>query len=783
MAYIDITELYETVPGSRQMFIGITTDMPSGTIFTYQIATDSGFINLVQEYSTTEKYFISAIYPYGQTFYLRVISGSVISDPTSFSFDSDMPIPNFGMKYRMAFKDVLGESFEVRMYFNDWVGSVTDIIGTDNPVTISYSGSDSDVYDPVRDLKGTINVLIPKDAPNFYAEMTNLSDKECWVEIIKLSNNFKYSGWLISDEYAKSFDTFNDSLSLKMVSPLSLMKGVEILDDDGKMLFGNVSISSIIYQCLRLTTPQYTSYEINSDLKESTYTGVADLFFQLSINIEGFNDDNGRPPKAYDLIEKICKSFGFYCIWENDILKFYDIYNDNRTPKEIKIKTPLINTNFLIGNTEHITKQRASKEISTKYEYGRQVGLIPNGRFLELDPASPGYFSKWQYNNLVRSDGYVYKYIDNTNVFRVGNGRKVSPFRARMTGELTTEMLNVNHITQTPFEGLTNFFPVNYKDIINIKVKYRYYDWKAAKGISETVKNKQVPYLYIMIYLIDPKFVYNPTGNNTLANSVFYTDYKDIQGTDWQEDTGIQLSAPYFDFMSVTTPRNIRIAVESTTETQTYEANFRNNYGDGYKCYVVIKGFMWEHGKPATFLENELYIDIESVIATRKTDTEGTNSVGEEIYISQYGDISKIEDTDNAYIGNFGNPYIAGSLLTMSWQESKLLKRGMVSDTLQNWVLRSKMAQRRTPRHKIDCEIKSNDLQMGDTIKFLEGANELLPNKYMIGTYDYNIKQSEVRITAFELNTEDKPYQLAGDDFMEPTPSYDMLENYKIYGS
>lgn len=746
---------------------GTSVSVYFGPLITYidaPLIDDTTYHYRVQANATSSK----AASPFSDIISITTLESEIINP-------SDDPIP--GLKYRMAFNDTDGVGYDVRLYFKGWVGGLTELTGGPDPVIITYSGSDSDIYDKVIvDAKHTINALNPGFSEGFYEDITGINDKDVWVRIERESDNYVFSGWLISDEFRRTFDQTVYEIALPVVSPFSIMKTTDLVEDDLKMMFGDKSLSEIVTRCIASSIhPSLAAkYEIHSTLRERDYIGSLDLFSQLREYMEAFNDDNGRPPKCYDMIEKIAASLGFICFWVNDTLIFKDPYDyDAQSPVNIGIKKIGDTTNFLIGNSESITKARSSKEVSNKIEYGRSVGLLPDGRFLQ---ATGGALNFWYYFDLRDENNNVIFSINPSTVVRKGNGRKANPYRMRFLGEIPLEGRRMFLQSESWYQGLTVQTPrLRTNDLVTIAINFKYFDWRRKYNREQANQiDEKVPYLYVMVLAIPP--------NDDWRGVQFWADMKNIEGTNIdiiESSNPFPFWFPNLPISGAVTP--IAIAIESNTNIQKFESTLKWKFPQGWNMQISILGMRWDEGKPVAISSSDLWVDVLDVIVSKQTDAEGYNSTGEVTYLTQDIESSQIDETKDIYIGNFDTPDISGALLKGDNTPSKGLARGGQDARIQYWLLRAMMAQKRTPKYKIDCQFKSSAIKPTDLIRFVDGGNDLMPNKYAIGAIEYNLKSAECKVTAIEINKQDREYIVGGEEHDEPNSDYDMLENYKTY--
>jgi len=63
----------------------------------------------------------------------------------------------YGVKYELDFSDIKGNKRSIQILKKDYTGEVNAIVGTDNPVIITYTNND-DIYTPIIGSRCTLNL-------------------------------------------------------------------------------------------------------------------------------------------------------------------------------------------------------------------------------------------------------------------------------------------------------------------------------------------------------------------------------------------------------------------------------------------------------------------------------------------------------------------------------------------------------------------------------------------------------------------------------------------------
>lgn len=674
----------------------------------------------------------------------------------------------FGTKYNISYNSLAGDVITVAFMFAGYAGAVTQLIGGPSPVVIEHDFKLKEFpADPVTDTKMTINISQPTFPGNFYNDITNINDGDCWVVYYNATQNIKQSGWLIPDESHRKFNTYNYNISLTIISPLSFMKAKSLLADDGKMLYDKYFLSELITTCLKRSLPADVApvYVHNSAISENSSGGNA--FAASKIKIEGLNTSEGKPPTCYDVIKHIASSFGCKVTWANDTLYFDNLYYKAGQAANTTIAIKANETdNFLIGNTEDVTKERGVNEVSTRYEYSYTTGILKNGLF---SAKTGDVFSDWDYGKLYNGSTIIRHYTS-SNVTSVGSGRKHNPYSIRFENNLGSWLDYKIFNNETVYQGLGQKVNVKSGDVLKLAVKYGYKHWR----IGALENHPTTPYLVIAITMKDP------ASPNDFSKIMTVADVSSVEG-DKEQDIFIKRFSsaptlpkwfPPFDFIGgAKYLQPIEIGIESKDGVvQHYEKDLGSIPFTG-ELMVMILGVAW-NTPPSSITGANIFVDIRSLILSSITPNAGNkNATGEENYLTNNSSF-KARETSDLKLANFLNEGVAGNLFNSAGTNST----GYNGMTLQKQIVKQMMALNRSPRFAADVDVKSRGLKATDLLELKEGLNELLPNKYLIARMITDTRSCEHQLSVYELKAENKNIV----ENAEPDAANDLYETYKI---
>ena len=267
----------------------------------------------------------------------------------------------YGERYKLEFSDVYFNTtgdYEATIFKKDYVGPVTEINGTGDPLTIETERSGESSYKPIISSIATLNILL-KDISgldsvwedndsvwDLYGQIwddTGLdileflnADLDTFYLEIKKNSNIIWKGYYIptSDVSIKEISPIELTL---IFSDLSLLKTVQYFDSDVddeqtgfypheivslKDLLLNSLYSANLFSELRINFP--TEYEVfKADgaisalgVPEDIYLTLDDMYMLKNATFVNL----GEYMSYYDILEGICIRFGLMMYQKNNIL-------------------------------------------------------------------------------------------------------------------------------------------------------------------------------------------------------------------------------------------------------------------------------------------------------------------------------------------------------------------------------------------------------------------------------------------------------------------------------
>jgi|11_taG_2_1085331.scaffolds.fasta_scaffold00104_9 hypothetical protein len=213
----------------------------------------------------------------------------------------------YGVKFRLEFSDDNLKGKKIEILKDGYTGSVLDLIGTSDPLQISWD-QDDDFYDPIIGSTCQINLFVT-DTTN-YDDFYTADEREYKIKISykDASNNYQtyWEGWLLVDQFQEAITNTPFPITLRGYDGLGSLDGFTqpLVTSSGTQLVGvfMVHIHEIL-ENINLGFDIYVSNDIQRDGAISGYN----VFDQASCGASSFFTDGVDPKTCKEVLEQILK--------------------------------------------------------------------------------------------------------------------------------------------------------------------------------------------------------------------------------------------------------------------------------------------------------------------------------------------------------------------------------------------------------------------------------------------------------------------------------------------
>lgn len=272
----------------------------------------------------------------------------------------------YGEKFKLEFADVRGNNRKVSILKKDYTGSVSDLVGTGDPVIIKWD-ADDDFYSPIIGSTCELNLFETNDTN--YDNWYDADEREYKVQISTGSTfgakvwdlqedtyseanflwnegeeayEFYWEGFLVVDRYQEAVQSKPYPIKLVASDGLGLLKGFDApksnINTTGGVVDAFTNQSNFdttfyyIVEILKLTGLDF-DIRVAHNLRDSSFSANNTLFHEIQPYEFGVLGNNFKPLSAKKLLEKILQYTNSRVFQSNG--SWYIISNSNIVDKRL----------------------------------------------------------------------------------------------------------------------------------------------------------------------------------------------------------------------------------------------------------------------------------------------------------------------------------------------------------------------------------------------------------------------------------------------------------------
>lgn len=221
---------------------------------------------------------------------------------------------SYGLKYKLPFYDLENESYEIRIYKEDFSGSVTELEGG-KPAIVTQSESEDFLYTPWRAVGATLQIA----GKNYLQDLFSVQYQECKVNLIKTDGNKEqiiWTGFVIPESYSQQYTGATFVLEVECVSALSTLEYIKF-EKETEI----ISLLQLVKDAFRLSRGDYQNIYIPCTWQNMLRNEMSEMF----ISSNNFIDEEGEGMSYKEILSEICKFFGWTLTEKNGNAYFIDI--------------------------------------------------------------------------------------------------------------------------------------------------------------------------------------------------------------------------------------------------------------------------------------------------------------------------------------------------------------------------------------------------------------------------------------------------------------------------
>lgn len=216
----------------------------------------------------------------------------------------------YGLKYRITFKTLQGDTCKVDFYIDGYSGSITNLDPAANPFILQEFNGDEDIYKPLRPQQATIN-FISQSTVSIDDFLSN-SDTYCYVALEFLSAvQYYWYGYLLQDDFQETWQDTNHIITLRATEGLGMLQSQPLTDNAGEELVGRYTPWQFIQYAAFGTIQTFVEHKVINNLYHSSMDQTSDVpsIGQCYLDARTFSIGDGEYDNKYNVLDKINSAF------------------------------------------------------------------------------------------------------------------------------------------------------------------------------------------------------------------------------------------------------------------------------------------------------------------------------------------------------------------------------------------------------------------------------------------------------------------------------------------
>jgi hypothetical protein len=215
----------------------------------------------------------------------------------------------YGIKYYIPFNNELAESYEIFIAYDGYVGAITTLQTTGQPLTLQYINNGEDILEPIQTLEATIQIFVPAGSAITFEDFISTSDNEIYVTVRKNGAQYLFHGWVIAEHGTQQFKDAPFVIELKCTDGLGLLKNAPLSSNVGTDLVNRQPLITFLAGILSKANHELNIrtwcdlFEAGMDDKNDSPDN--DMFFQTYLDVRTFLNSEPVFDDCYNVLSKI----------------------------------------------------------------------------------------------------------------------------------------------------------------------------------------------------------------------------------------------------------------------------------------------------------------------------------------------------------------------------------------------------------------------------------------------------------------------------------------------
>lgn len=217
-----------------------------------------------------------------------------------------------GLRYRIPFKDINNNSYEVQIYREDYTGETTELTGATSCFVVS--GTDEDfMYHPVRTSSATLSVL----DSDLLLDLYSINNQYAPVKLLK-NGSLEWTGYIKPEQYTQPYSSSPQNIGVECVCSLSTLEYIEYKQ---MSVLGSVTMWQLLKHLINNTKGGYKGVYIPNVYVDSSGM-IGNVLDDITLIENNFTNGGMN---CLDVLEAVCKFLNWAVHDIGGYLYFVDI--------------------------------------------------------------------------------------------------------------------------------------------------------------------------------------------------------------------------------------------------------------------------------------------------------------------------------------------------------------------------------------------------------------------------------------------------------------------------
>ena len=219
----------------------------------------------------------------------------------------------YAIKYQITYKKLSDTTTTIDIYKRDYVGSITELMPTDDPLNIDFGGNEQNIYEPTQGSGATIRVLgDPLTLLDLFTE-----DPQEFIVNVYNENTLIWHGFVSPNIYSEDYSVISPvqtPITIQCNDGMELLNYIPYTTSAGESYSGFTYIAGIMRTIIEKLSITFDEIITATDLMVTT--GYTNLFLGLTVNNENFYDEKGQAMTCREVLNSVFGGLGLVMFFQ-----------------------------------------------------------------------------------------------------------------------------------------------------------------------------------------------------------------------------------------------------------------------------------------------------------------------------------------------------------------------------------------------------------------------------------------------------------------------------------